>query len=239
MNSDKSGWARRYQKALGRYLEAGPSAGARPAHLLGRRAVALGLETLDVARIHRQALRDLAPPEGPSGKGGETIERAASFFAETIFPIEQTHPAARKAEIRAGQLTEKIRQRTEQSSAATRRLTRSVARRRAAEAALKKSSARHEQLLRETRRLRDLLRRQTSEMLADQEGARKKTSRQLHDETAQTLAAINVRLLTLRELSRSGTETLKKEVAETQRLVAESAKMINQYSYEKGLQPEK
>lgn len=46
-----------YQAALRRYLKPGSAADARPALRLGRRAVALGLETLDLALIHEQALR--------------------------------------------------------------------------------------------------------------------------------------------------------------------------------------
>ncbi len=239
MNAETSGWARRYGKALGRYLELGPAASPRSARRLGGQAAALGLETLDVARIHRQALVDLNLPQGRPKAEAETIARAEAFFVETIFPIEKTHPAARQADIRVRELTEQLKLRNEQSSAAQQRLDLNVTRRRAAEEELKASGRRRDQLLRDSRRLRDLLRRQMSEMLKAREDDRKKTSRRLHDEIAQTLAAINVRLAALEEMTRTGTARLEKEVALTQRLVGESARKIRQVAYEIGLRPEK
>jgi len=239
MKADKSEWARRYGKALGRYLELGPAARPRSARRLGGQAADLGLETLDVARIHRQSLLDLNLPKSPPKAKAKTIQRAETFFAEAIFPIEKTHPAARRADVRVKELTEQLRLRREQSSDVARRLEKSVARRRAAEGELKESGRRRDQLLRESRRLGDLLRRQMSEMLKAREDERKKTSRRLDDEIAQTLAAINVRLAALEEMTKTGTTRLEKEVALTQRLVGESAGKIKQAAYEIGLRPKK
>ena len=56
---------------------------------------------------------------------------------------------------------------------------------------------------------------------------RQKTSRQLHDEITQTLVAINLRLLTLKRSVKTNSENLKKEIAETQRLVQQSKKPIH------------
>ena len=56
VKSKSSVLARRYQAALRRYLQQGPAASLHPAVRLGRQAVALGLETLDLAVIHEQAL---------------------------------------------------------------------------------------------------------------------------------------------------------------------------------------
>ncbi len=239
MNTEKSGWARRYGKALGRYLEPGPAANPRSARRLGGQAADLGLETLDVARIHRQALLDLNLPKGPSKAKAETIERAETFFAETIFPIEKTHPAARRADIRVRELTEQLRIRGEQSSDVKKRLEKNVTRRRAAEAELKKSGQHQDDLLGDFRSRSELLRRRMNEMLSDQEDERGESSRRLHDEIVQTLAAINVRLATLERLARSGADNLKKEVALTRRLVGESAKTIRRFAYETDSQPEK
>jgi Phosphoserine phosphatase RsbU, N-terminal domain len=45
-----------YQTALRRYLQQGSAASLRPALKLGKWAVKYGLETLDLALIHEQAL---------------------------------------------------------------------------------------------------------------------------------------------------------------------------------------
>jgi len=46
----------RYVTVLRKHLKQGPQAGLQPALGVGRAAVALGLETLELARIHERAL---------------------------------------------------------------------------------------------------------------------------------------------------------------------------------------
>ena len=82
--------------ALRKHLKQGPRASLQPALGLGRQAVALGLETLDLARIHEQALATL---ELSNSKNG-FIKRAEIFFTEAITPIVETHRAARQSKVR-------------------------------------------------------------------------------------------------------------------------------------------
>jgi hypothetical protein len=97
MGRKPNGLSRRYQAALRKYLKPGPRSNLRPAHALGRRAVALGLETLDLARFHERALFTLVLPGYSPATRGRMIRRAGTFFAEAIAPIENTHRAARQA----------------------------------------------------------------------------------------------------------------------------------------------
>jgi hypothetical protein len=48
-----------YAAALGKNLKQGPQASLQPALAFGRQSVALGLETLDLARIHGHAFATL------------------------------------------------------------------------------------------------------------------------------------------------------------------------------------
>jgi len=236
MNTETAKWSRRYQTALCKHLEQGPGASLQPAFGLGREAVALGLETLDLAKIHKQALMALVSPGGSSKTRQKMIELARNFFAETIVPIEKTHRAALKNNVRVNQLTQRLCRRTMESSASARRLERDIAQRQVEEAALKKSGIQHTQLLAEAHRLQRHLRHLTRASLSTQEDARQKISRQLHDEIAQTLLAINLRLLTLKTSAKLNTESLKKEIDKTQQLVKESAKSVNQFAHEFVLQ---
>ena len=59
MKQNLNGLSQRYVTALRKQLKQGPQVSLRPALELGREAVALGLETLDLARIHDQALASL------------------------------------------------------------------------------------------------------------------------------------------------------------------------------------
>lgn len=168
---DIARWVRRYQSALRTYLGQGPRASLRVALGLGREAAALGLETLDVARIHEQALKKLVLPNGTARTRQRIISRTKAFFEETLVPIEQTRAAA-KADVRhVEQLGEALRERTAESSASTRRLKRGVVRRKAAETALEKSGTHRSKLLETSHRLEDRLQDQTRKMLAAQEGA--------------------------------------------------------------------
>lgn len=66
-------------------------------------------------------------------------------------------------------------------------------------------------------------------------GERGEISRELHDEIAQILLRINVRLLTLKKAATLNTKDLIKEIASTQRLVEESVKNINRFAREFGI----
>lgn len=233
MNADiTSRWSRNYRTALRKHIEHGPGASLQPALRLGRQAVALGFETLDLARIHRQALMALAAPCGSSKTRQRKIERANRFFDETIVPIEKTHRAALKANIRMHQLAKALRRRTAAASASTRHLQLGFAQRQAAEAALKKSRTQYTKLLTDAHRLQRHLRHLTHTSLSAQEDERQNASRHLHDEIAQTLLAINLRLLLLKTSNKNNTENLKKDIAKTQLMVRESAKRVNRAAHE-------
>jgi signal transduction histidine kinase len=218
------GLSRRYVTALRRHLEQGPCAGLSPALSLGRRAVALGLETLDMARIHERAVAAL---ELASKKDG-FLGRARIFFTEAIAPIEQTHLAARKTRTHLHQLTEMLDRRTVELAATNRQLQRDILRRKSVEADLKESGKHYARLLKESLQLQEGLRQLTHQVLAAREKERASISRELQDEIAQTLLGINVRMLSLKQAGRINTRGLKNEIADAQQLVAKSAQSVRQ-----------
>src|SRR6185437_1403289 len=182
--------SRSYTSALQKHLKQGPRAGFQLARRLGRQAVSLGLETLDVARIHEEALATL---EASSSRDG-IIKRAEIFFTETITPIENTHRAALNTNTRLNQVNKTLDRRTVELAASNQSLKQSVVRRKTVEKALKKSEKPYKRLLAESHRLQKHLRHMTHQILTAQEDKRKKISRDLQDEIAQTLLGINVRL---------------------------------------------
>jgi signal transduction histidine kinase len=216
--------SQRYVAALRKHLEWGPGASLSPAMGLGRRAVVLGLETLDMARIHERAVTTLEL----SAKKDGFITRAQVFFTEAITPIEETHQAARKAKSHLHELTELLGQRTAELAATNGQLQRGIVRRKTVEAALKQSGERYNRLLKDSLQLQAGLRQVTHQVLAAQEDERHKISHALQDRIAQTLLGINVRLLSLKQGARSNTRGLENEIASTQRLVAKSAQSVRQ-----------
>ena len=236
MKSKLTKLSQRYVTALRKHLKEGPQAtGTSGSHLqsargLGREAVRLGLETLDVARIHEGALATL---EGSSSRDG-IIKRAEIFFAEAVTPIEKTHYAALKANAHLNRVNKTLERRTVHLAASNRSLKQSIVRRQTAETALKKSKRHSEKLMEESDRLQKHLRYLTQQILTAQEDKRKKLSHDLQDEIAQTLLGINVRLLALKKEATTNARGFKKEIASTQRLADKAKKSIRQFAREIG-----
>jgi len=229
-NAEQIRWARRYQTALGKHLKLGKVISLKPALALGSQAVAIRMETLDVAKLHEQTILAFAKRKISSGAG--VIDRAKNFFLETIVPIEKTHHAAVKNDLRIKSVTRALHLRTSESSAAAKRLGLGVANRKAAEIRLNKNGGHLTNLLKNSDRLQKQLRKQTHEKLSAQEKIRYYASRRLHDEIAQALLAINLRLLTLKMSAKSSSERLKREIAETQRMVKQTVKTIRRLADE-------
>ena len=205
-------------------------ASAKAAHGLGRQAASLGLETLDVARIHDGALATLEASRSRDG----FIKQAENFFAEVVTPIERTHRAAIKANEHLNEVSKALDRRRVDLASANRSLKESVVRRQAVEKALKQSGGKSKDLLEESHRLQKHLRHLTQKILTTQESRRKKMSRDLQDEIAQTLLGINVRLLTLKKVAAANASGFKKEIASTQRLVDKAGRTIKRFAREIG-----
>ena len=218
----------RYAKALRTHLRAGLSASLRPALGLGRQAVALGLETLELARMHEQAFATL----GPSRTKHQSLRKAEVFFTEALTPIVATHRAARQSKIDLGRLGEKLGARTAELASSNRQLQRGIARRKSVEAALKKSGIHYSKLLKDSLHLQAGLRELAHQLLAAQEDERRKMSVELQNEIAQTLLGINARLLSLKQDARVNTQGLKNQIAATQQLVLNSAKSVRRVARE-------
>ena len=224
--------SRRYHAALQNHLQQRPQSGVQPANRLGQQAVKLGLETLDLARIHKTALTAVMQPGDSSATKRRMVKRAGIFFTEAITPIEKTHRAGVEAALDTDRRNKALNRRTAQLAATNRQLRHGIVRRRAAEEALQTQEQHYAKLLRESRHLQKHLQRLTHRILSAQESKRRKMSQDLHDEIAQTLLAINVRLLTLKKGATARNEDLAKEIASTQQLVKKSVKTINRFARE-------
>jgi signal transduction histidine kinase len=226
--------SQRYTSALRKHLKQGPRASLESARGLGRQAMAIGLETLDLARVHESALSTL---EASSSRDG-IIKRAEIFFTEAITPIENTHLAALKTKAHLSQLHKTLNRRTVDLAAANRSLQQGITRRKTMEQAVRKSGGRSEQLLAESRQLQKYLQRLARRVLAAQEDKRKQISRELRNEIAQTLLGITVRLVTLKKEAAGSAARLEKDIANTQLLVDKSLKSINRFAREFGKRDE-
>jgi hypothetical protein len=190
--------SRSYLAALQKFLQQSAELRPRLASGLGDAAVALGVETLELARIHENALAVIL--DGAIGTARKRIaRRAAFFFSKVNVAIEKTHVPVREAKNRLEQLSDKLNRRTQQLAASKRELKRGIVARKAAHEDFKKCSAHTTRLLEESCELQDHLRELTRQIFSTKGGRQKKLSGELHEEVAQTLLEINVRLITLKQ----------------------------------------
>jgi signal transduction histidine kinase len=214
--------ARDYGAALAKYLKAGPNSNLKKAASLGRQAVTLSLETLALAKIHEQALLIAIPRINSAPARDGLVKRAQLFFIEANFQIERTHRAAAEAKLHWNKLNETLQVRTNELALSKRDLQKRMIQRKAAEETLQTRNDRFAKLLRESRSMQDSLRSLAHRVLSAQENERGQISRKLHDEIAQVLLGINVRLLTLEQKGSRDAVALLKNIASTQCLVDKS-----------------
>lgn len=222
----------KYLAALRTHVGQDPQVGLQVAWDLGKAAVSIGLETLDLAKVHDHALVALRSPELSSVTWAELSASAAIFFTEAITPIEETHCAAREATADLNQLNATLDERTLDLADSNRKLRQQITGRTKAEAALRNSELAFGQLLQDSRDLEQHLQKVAHEILAATEIERKSMSLQLNDEIAQTLLGINIRLLALKEKVAISHNNLNQEITTTQRLVEESVIIINRLAHE-------
>jgi signal transduction histidine kinase len=203
-----------------------------PADRLGREAMAMGLETLDLARIHQHALNGLVMPNFSSENRDGMIKRAEAFFVEAITPIEETHRAAMETNVHMIRLNKTLRRRTTELAASNQLLKQEIAQRKDVENALRKSERHYCVLLQQSRILQEQLRQLSRQILSVQEDERRKISRELHDVIVQTLTGINVQLAALKTEAAVNTTGLDRKIASTQRLVEKSVDIVHQFARE-------
>ena len=232
MKRKSTGLLRQYQAALRKHLKRSRPPSLRPAQGLGLQAMSIGLETLDLARIHEQALIKLVLPGYSSGNREAMVRRAGTFFAEAIIPIEKTHRIAQETNVQMARLNQRLLRRSAELTASNRQLKQEIAQRKVAEQALRKSEQHYGQLLEQSRQMQEQLRLLSRQLLSAQEDERKKISRELHDVIAQTLTTINVRLASLKKEAALNTKGLERSIARTQQLVEHSVNVIHRFARE-------
>jgi signal transduction histidine kinase len=225
-------FSRRYEGALRRHLKEGPRASSESARGLGNQALTVGLQTLDLAKVHERILVMEVLPDCPPRKRPALVRQAGIFFAAAIIPIEDTYPGAKTATAHLKKFVETLSQRTVELAASNLELNLEITQRKAVEKRLKDSERHYSHLLEQSDHLQEELRRLSRQILSAQEDERKKISRELHDVIAQTLTGINVRLAKLKKEAAANTKGLDQNIARTQRLVEHSVSIVHRFARE-------
>jgi signal transduction histidine kinase len=160
------------------------------------------------------------------------FRRAGTFFAEAITPIETTHRTAQEANVRLNQLIETLNQHSADLIESNRLLKKEVAQRKTVEQSLRNSERHYGELLAQSQQLQEQLRFLSRQLLLAQEEERKRISRELHDEIAQTLTGINVRLAALKTEAARNTKGLQGKISSAQRMVEKSVDIVHRFARE-------
>jgi len=200
----------------------------QPALQVGRQAAGLRLDTLDLARIHEQALARL----DISNRNKALLKLAKKFFTEALSATAEAPQGARQSNIDLVRLNETLGRRTVELAASNRDLRRGILRRKGVEAALRKRGKHSVMLLKDSLQVQEDMRHRTHRILVAQEKERKAISHQLQDEIVQTLLSILVRLLSLKKAANGNTAKLASRIASTQRLVEASVQLIDRFARE-------
>jgi signal transduction histidine kinase len=214
--------SQQYVTTLERHSKRGPRESLLSALKLGRQTADLGLETLDLARIHEQALAMLEL----SNTKNAFIRLAGIFFAEANTAIGETHRAVRQTKVDLGRLMATLGRRTTELATSNRQPQQGVIRRKVMEDDFAKRGKHHLKCLAESLELQSRLQPLTHQVMAAQEDGRKRISHELQEEIAPTRLGINVRPLCLKQAAHSKTNGLKNTIASTQQLLANSARSM-------------
>lgn len=232
MKSVRANLTARYLDSLRTHLATRRPTVVATARALGNAALAAGLDTLDLARMHEQALVALAESHDFARTRNGLIKRAGNFFTEALVPLEKNHRALRASIGQLEQRATTLRLHTAALAKSNRTLKREVQRRKAGEEAVRKAKDQYEQLFMESQLMQKKLRKLTHQIIAAQEEERKEISRELHDSVVQTLVGINVELAALGVgIAAEGT-ALKAKIAHTQRLVESSVDAVHRFARE-------
>jgi len=221
-----------YQKALNHYLMRASAARLKPALALGHQAVALGLETLDLAMLHEHALLALLDVNSTLASQRRVILKARDFFAESIIAMEETHRSALESNKHLIKLNRSLSKRTAELATSNQQLKKEITRRQVVEKTLRQSERYSSRLLNQSQNLQEQMRLLSHRVLSVQEEERKRISRELHDVIAQILTGINVQLAALKLDATANTRGLGKKILSTQRLVEKSVDIIHRFARE-------
>ena len=125
------------------------------------------------------------------------------------------------------QLHATLDQRTLDLADSQRELQLQISGRHEMEATLKTSEQTSGQLLRDSQVLECQLQAMAGKIRSASEDERKKMSTHLNDEIAQTLVGIHLRLIALKKMIAANDKSVNMEIATIQRLVEDSAEIIN------------
>ena len=223
-------FSKRYYKILCGRLASGAALQSYQARRLGKEAMSLGLNSLDLARIHGEGLAQWSANNVTALRPDGVLRLANRFLVGVLAPIEGTQMQARNNIAALRNANRALLARGNELQLSNASLRAEVRQRRSAEKSLRMSEKRQQLLLNDARKMQLRLKHLAHQVLSAQEDERKKISRELHDEVVQTLTGINVHLGSLRVEIGANEEKISRDIAKTQRLVEKSVDIVHRFA---------
>ena len=225
-------WSRRYQAALRTHLNADDRESLEAVRGLGSEILAAGLPMLELAKLHERLLVSELLPTFPTARRAALIKRAGKFFAAAVVFTGKTRDHGAEGDSPLEEAVEALSQRTVELAASNLALSAEITRRESVEEVLREKERGYARVIKESAVLHEQLRNLSRQILSAQENERKEISRELHDMVGQTLTGINLRLAALKAAAALDTESLARNIAETQRLVEHSVTLVHRFARE-------
>jgi len=222
--------AKSYQVALRKHLAESDASDLTAANKIGKQALRLGIGTLDLAKIHEEALLTVILPHHSGRNDISNIRRCVAFFAEAAKPLEKTHSGAPEAGAHLSVMLETLTERTLALASSNQELKKEIALRQSIEDSLRISEQTTSLLLKKSCELQEDLRYLSRRLLSAQEEERRRISRDLHDVITQTLTGISLRLVALKGQTTASARELHQKIAVTQRMVEKSVNIVHRFA---------
>jgi signal transduction histidine kinase len=219
-----------YHAALSLHDEDGLDAHLQKALQLGTTAVRMGVDTLELAKIHEAALTTILSSPAKAMNVDATTNRATIFFNEALTPIEKTHRSALEAAEELHETNTDLSQRNKDLVVSKRKIAQEKEERKLAENALRTSEEKGSDLLVESQLLEAELLEMVRRTLSANEAERKQMCSRLQDDIAQEMLGIHVRLLALKAAVKINQEDVTTQISTTERLMAQSVKTISSFA---------
>ncbi len=200
----------------------------RQARALGRAALDAGLGVFDLIRLHHQALTDGVLPEDTAA-AARLAPSLENFLLAALAPFEAANRGIHSARERLQQLNGVLAERNEALALSNAQLEEEILLRQQNETALRQSKDRYFELLRQAQAMEDGLHDLSAQVLAAQDDDRKRISRELHEEIAQALAAVNLTVALLKKQAGAGS-TFQRDVAAAEALLAHSMETVHSFA---------
>jgi signal transduction histidine kinase len=189
-----------------------------------------GLGAFDLIRLHHEALTNGVLPADAEA-AGRLAPSLEVFLLEALAPFEASNRGIRNARERLQQLNGVLANRNEALALTNAQLEEEIVQHQQNEVALRASKDRYFDLFQQAQAMEENLHTLSAEVFSAREDDRKRISRELHEEIAQALAAVNVTVALLKKQA-GPNSPFQRDVVAAEQLLVQSMETVHSFARE-------